>query len=194
MLINFFWLFFFLRVLVFFLVLICYFSKSKFSVLGGLRASCVGVSFDAVFIFFCVFFVYFFFDLGFNFFLFLFIFYLVICSAIIIVLTDLNRGPFDFLEGESELVRGFNLELRRVFFVFFFISEYGLVFFFSYFIVVHLFYLGPGYFFSIFFCLVYFRVVLPRFRFDFLVVFCWVIILVRELLFLFLVLRSDYYK
>jgi NADH-ubiquinone oxidoreductase chain 1 len=36
----------------------------------------------------------------------------------------MNRSPFDFSEGESELVSGFNIEFSRISFIFIFISEY----------------------------------------------------------------------
>ena len=43
---------------------------------------------------------------------------------IVRVLIDLNRVPFDLIEGESELVSGFNLEYFRSLFVLIFLSEY----------------------------------------------------------------------
>lgn len=38
-----------------------------------------------------------------------------------------NRAPFDLLEGERELIRGFNLEIGRSIFVLLFLSEYGIL-------------------------------------------------------------------
>lgn len=40
---------------------------------------------------------------------------------------ETNRAPFDLLEGERELISGFNIEIRRVSFVFLFLREYGIV-------------------------------------------------------------------
>ena len=47
--------------------------------------------------------------------------YLVFMVSILI---DLNRVPFDLIEGESELVSGFNIEYYRGLFTIIFLSEY----------------------------------------------------------------------
>jgi len=41
---------------------------------------------------------------------------------------ELNRTPFDFAEGESELVSGFNVEYGSVKFSVIFIAEYGMIY------------------------------------------------------------------
>jgi len=43
---------------------------------------------------------------------------------------ELNRTPFDFAEGESELVSGFNVEYGSVKFAIIFMAEYGIIYFF----------------------------------------------------------------
>ena len=42
---------------------------------------------------------------------------------------ETNRTPFDFAEGESELVSGFNIEYGRVGFALIFIAEYARIYF-----------------------------------------------------------------
>jgi len=63
-------------------------------------------------------------------------------------LAETNRTPFDFAEGESELVSGFNTEYRRGGFALIFLAEYARILFIR--ILVALFFLG-GYLLRIFF-------------------------------------------
>lgn len=44
-------------------------------------------------------------------------------------LAETNRTPFDFAEGESELVSGFNVEYRRGGFAMIFLAEYASILF-----------------------------------------------------------------
>jgi len=58
------------------------------------------------------------------------LFFLIV--FILIILVELNRAPFDFSEGERELVRGFNTELKGILFIIFFLSEYLLILFYAF--------------------------------------------------------------
>jgi NADH-ubiquinone oxidoreductase chain 1 len=51
-------------------------------------------------------------------------------------LAETNRTPFDFAEGESELVSGFNIEYGRGGFVLLFLSEYARIIFISYLLIL----------------------------------------------------------
>ena len=50
---------------------------------------------------------------------------------LIFILMEGNRAPFDLLEGESELIRGFNIEIGSLMFVYLFLREYGIILFMS---------------------------------------------------------------
>jgi len=47
----------------------------------------------------------------------------------LLILIERNRAPFDLLEGESELISGFNVEIGSLVFVLLFLSEYGILLF-----------------------------------------------------------------
>jgi len=51
-------------------------------------------------------------------------------------MAETNRTPFDFAEGESELVSGFNVEYGRGGFALLFLAEYARIIFIRYLVVV----------------------------------------------------------
>jgi NADH:ubiquinone oxidoreductase subunit H len=94
---------------------------------------------------------------------------------LLVILVERNRLPYDFLEGESELVSGFNTEYWGGYFSFLFIYEYGAILLFS---IMTGFFLFRGFasFFVFVFVMYFFlwiRSTLPRFRYDFLIDIVW---------------------
>lgn len=59
------------------------------------------------------------------------------------ILAETSRTPFDFAEGESELVSGFNIEYGRGGFALLFLAEYGRIIFIRY--LVRIIFLGGSY-------------------------------------------------
>jgi len=88
------------------------------------------VSFEIIFTFLLIAIMLFF--SGFELQIFIRVFFILLGFVYLIsILVEMSRAPFDFSEGERELVSGYNLEYRRLGFVFFFLKEYGRVLFFS---------------------------------------------------------------
>lgn len=92
-------------------------------------------------------------------------------AALIVMLAETNRTPFDLPESESETVGGFLTEHSALIFALYFLAEYGNMLFLSYLFALLFgsFWLLP---FHLFFY-VWIRATLPRLRYDHLIALCW---------------------
>lgn len=159
-------------------------SKSKYALIGGIRGAAQAISYE-VSLMFILFFpcrmeksynLYDFLDKRFPYIL---IYFPITIVWLISILAETNRRPFDFSEGERELVSGFNVEYGGVEFTFLFIAEYGKILLMSY-LSRLLFFWNRSYLIFgmiIAFLFVWIRATLPRFRYDFLMDLCWKVFL-----------------
>nr|WKU83972.1 NADH dehydrogenase subunit 1 [Habromyia sp. 'wygodzinskyi'] len=110
---------------------------------------------------------------------FFFMLYPLVFIWLTISLAETNRTPFDFAEGESELVSGFNVEYSSGGFALIFLSEYASILFMS--MLFSLIFLGGDVFSFMFylklmfisFMFIWVRGTLPRFRYDKLMYLAW---------------------
>nr|QFI35741.1 NADH dehydrogenase subunit 1 [Protographium marcellus] len=173
-------------------------SNSNYALLGGLRAVAQTISYEvslALILLSSIILIMDFNMLSFNkyqeliWFIYL-MFPLSLCW-ISSMLAETNRTPFDFAEGESELVSGFNIEYSSGGFALIFLAEYAMILFMS--MLFTLIYMG-GYKLSLMFYLkltmisflfIWVRGTLPRYRYDKLMYLCWKSYLPISLNFLF---------
>nr|AKC35097.1 NADH dehydrogenase subunit 1 [Sepioteuthis lessoniana] len=167
-----------------------WFSNSKYALLGSVRAVAQSISYEvsmSLILMSCLLLVgsmslsmimkyQFFVWVGFvNFFMMLMWF--VSCVA------ETHRAPFDFAEGESELVSGFNTEYGGVGFALLFMAEYGNILFMSV-LVIGLFFGGVIYLgmWGMGLCVlvslvawlfIWVRASYPRYRYDLLMYLIW---------------------
>nr|YP_009536306.1 NADH dehydrogenase subunit 1 [Sarcophaga antilope]AYN50360.1 NADH dehydrogenase subunit 1 [Sarcophaga antilope] len=161
-------------------------SNSNYALLGGLRAVAQTISYEVSLALVLLSFV--FLIGGYNMLMFykyqLFIWFLFIMFPMALVwfsisLAETNRTPFDFAEGESELVSGFNVEYSSGGFALIFLAEYASILFMSMLFCVM--FLGSDVFSLLFyvkltfisFMFIWVRGTLPRFRYDKLMYLAW---------------------
>nr|AWX90469.1 NADH dehydrogenase subunit 1 [Octopus variabilis]AWX90482.1 NADH dehydrogenase subunit 1 [Octopus variabilis]AWX90495.1 NADH dehydrogenase subunit 1 [Octopus variabilis]AWX90508.1 NADH dehydrogenase subunit 1 [Octopus variabilis] len=113
----------------------------------------------------------------------LFINYFMFFMWVVSSIAETHRAPFDFAEGESELVSGFNVEYGAVGFALLFMAEYGNILFMSF--LSSALFLGGGLlviswglsmsllvgFMSVLF--IWVRASYPRYRYDLLMYLIW---------------------
>nr|YP_010890421.1 NADH dehydrogenase subunit 1 [Matrona cyanoptera]QJQ37713.1 NADH dehydrogenase subunit 1 [Matrona basilaris]QJQ37726.1 NADH dehydrogenase subunit 1 [Matrona basilaris]UZA66675.1 NADH dehydrogenase subunit 1 [Matrona cyanoptera] len=161
-------------------------SNSIYSLLGALRAVAQTISYEVSLALILMSFIFlsegysmisFYMYQGFVWFLFLSFPLMIIWFAS--CLAETNRTPFDFAEGESELVSGFNVEYSSGGFALIFMSEYaGILFMSMLFVVIFLgctlnsmeFFIELVF---ISFVFIWARGTLPRYRYDKLMYLAW---------------------
>nr|AND96190.1 NADH deshydrogenase subunit 1 [Eurysternus foedus] len=161
-------------------------SNSNYAMLGGLRAVAQTVSYEVSLFLILLSFLFMISSLNIldllyyqEYLWFLFMFLPLSMVWFVSCLAETNRTPFDFAEGESELVSGFNVEYSSGGFAFIFLAEYASILFMS-FICTMLFLGGDLFSFMFFikllfmsFLWVWVRGTLPRYRYDKLMYLCW---------------------
>lgn len=193
-------LFFFccLRFGVYIVIMAGWASNSSYALLGSLRSIAQTISYEVALVLMLLSVL--FLLLSFNLIVFdlfqenlWFIFFFIPISFIWIIssLAETNRTPFDFAEGESELVSGFNVEYGAGGFALIFLAEYARILFMR--ILFSLFFLGAGVFSLLFFfkltfisfLFIWVRGAFPRYRYDKLIYMAWKSYLPIALLILF---------
>nr|YP_009466102.1 NADH dehydrogenase subunit 1 [Pentatomidae sp. GM-2014]AIW65019.1 NADH dehydrogenase subunit 1 [Pentatomidae sp. GM-2014] len=161
-------------------------SNSNYALLGSLRSVAQVISYEVsmMFILLCMII----FVISYNLLNFMYyqklVWFMFLCFPLFFCwlsscLAETNRSPFDFAEGESELVSGFNVEYSSGGFAFIFLSEYMNIIFMG--LITSILFLGSDFYSILFYCKIVFivfwfiwvRGVLPRFRYDKLMYLTW---------------------
>lgn len=166
-------------------------SNSKYSFIGSLRSTAQMISYEVYFGLIIL--PIFFFSESTNLndiiyiqknVWFVFLYYPLFVLFFITNLAETNRSPFDLPEAEAEIVAGYNVEYAGLIFSFFFLAEYNniflscsytVIFFFGGFLLCGfanslIFFIKVIFFVSIF---IFIRGMLPRYRYDQLMVIGW---------------------
>nr|YP_010401682.1 NADH dehydrogenase subunit 1 [Symphoromyia crassicornis]UQU69105.1 NADH dehydrogenase subunit 1 [Symphoromyia crassicornis] len=161
-------------------------SNSNYALLGGLRSVAQTISYEVSLALILLSFI--FLIMNYNFISFYYyqkyLWFLIISLPLGLAwfascLAETNRTPFDFAEGESELVSGFNVEYSSGGFALIFLAEYASILFMS--MLFSVIFLGCDIYSLLFFLKLVFisflfiwaRGTLPRFRYDKLMYLAW---------------------
>ncbi len=155
---------------------------SKFASIGRVRSCSQSISYEISLVFFILCFLITFSSLR-N------VFLPLLCGALFFgfwlrCVAETNRAPFDFREGERELISGFNIEFGSAGFVLLFLAEYGIILFFS--CLMTMFFIKIRFFCFLVLILsfIFIRRVYPRFRYDMLINITWTKFLPLSLFFI----------
>nr|APX40316.1 NADH dehydrogenase subunit 1 [Phratora vulgatissima] len=161
-------------------------SNSNYSLLGSLRSVAQTISYEVSLIIILLSFLFLIMSLNIidlmlfqEYIWFLFLMMPLCMMWLVSSLAETNRTPFDFAEGESELVSGFNVEYSSGGFAMIFLAEYGNILFMS--MMCCFLFLGGNLLSYLFFMKLTFmsflwvwvRGTLPRFRYDKLMYLAW---------------------
>nr|WCR48302.1 NADH dehydrogenase subunit 1 [Aedes galloisi] len=173
-------------------------SNSNYALLGGLRAVAQTISYEVSLALILLSFIFLIGNYNFlNFYLYQkYMWFIIFCFPLGLVwfascLAETNRTPFDFAEGESELVSGFNVEYSSGGFALIFLAEYSSILFMS--MLFSVIFLGSDIYSILFFfkltiisfLFIWVRGTLPRFRYDKLMYLAWKSFLPMSLNYLF---------
>nr|QAY82028.1 NADH dehydrogenase subunit 1 [Omophoita sp. REN-2018] len=161
-------------------------SNSNYSLLGSLRSVAQTISYEVSLVLILMSFLFLILSVNLMDFMlyqeyiwFLFMMWPLCLMWLVSSLAETNRTPFDFAEGESELVSGFNVEYSSGGFVMIFLSEYGSILFMSLMCVII--FMGSNFYSFMFYLKLLFmlfiwlwvRGTLPRYRYDKLMYLAW---------------------
>nr|ARH54467.1 NADH dehydrogenase subunit 1 [Medon piceus] len=161
-------------------------SNSNYSLLGGLRSVAQTISYEVSLAMILLSFLFLTLSLNMiefmkyqNLIWFIFLMIPLVMIWFVSSLAETNRTPFDFAEGESELVSGFNVEYSSGGFALIFLAEYSSILFMS--MICVLLFMGCDLYSWLFFMKLGFmsfvwiwvRGTLPRFRYDKLMYLAW---------------------
>nr|AXS66358.1 NADH dehydrogenase subunit 1 [Curculionoidea sp. 3 KM-2017] len=173
-------------------------SNSNYAMLGSMRSVAQSISYEVSLVLILMSFLFLIFSFNIIELIkfqenlwFLFLLFPLCVMWLVSSLAETNRTPFDFAEGESELVSGFNVEYSSGGFAMIFLAEYASILFMS--MVCSMLFLGGNlgsflFYFKIVlvsFFWVWVRGTLPRYRYDKLMYLAWKSYLPVSLYFLF---------